>query len=101
MSISQRFFEIMTIELIMTNSKRVDYIDGLRGVAIINVVLFHAYSRWTSIEPFEQSSFFTKIFQTSWLGVELFFIISGYVIFLTVRGKTLNKFIMNLKVIKI
>jgi peptidoglycan/LPS O-acetylase OafA/YrhL len=93
MSISQRFFEIMAVELIMANSKRVNYIDGLRGVAIINVVLFHAFSRWTSIEPFEQSRFFTKIFQTSWLGVELFFIISGYVIFLTIRGKTLNKFI--------
>lgn len=57
---------------------RIDYLDGLRGVAIVSVLLYHAYARWAP----DQSSL-SRLFGWGWLGVELFFIISGFVIFLT------------------
>ena len=63
---------------------RIHYVDGLRGIAIIFVVFFHAYSRWGSIEPFRQNEFFHAIFSYGWLGVQLFFAISGYVIYMSI-----------------
>lgn len=62
---------------------RVRYLDGLRGFAILGVIFFHAYSRWSSIETFQQEAFFTDFFAYGWLGVQLFFAISGYVIYMS------------------
>jgi peptidoglycan/LPS O-acetylase OafA/YrhL len=64
-------------------SNRIGYLDGLRGIAILNVVLFHAYSRWGAVETFKQSEFFSELFSYGWLGVNLFFCISGYVIYMS------------------
>ncbi len=61
--------------------KRIAHLDGLRGLAILSVVLFHAYSRWNQIEPWQQNEFTKQMFSNGWLGVQLFFIISGFVIF--------------------
>jgi len=62
---------------------RISYLDGLRGIAILNVVLFHAYSRWGAVENFKQSEFIIELFSYGWLGVNLFFCISGYVIYMS------------------
>mgnify|MGYP003609638691 FL=1 len=66
-------------------NNRIQYLDGLRGVAIILVVLFHAFARWPNLTPYgdEYAGFF--ITQYGWVGVELFFIISGFVIFMTLE----------------
>jgi peptidoglycan/LPS O-acetylase OafA/YrhL len=63
---------------------RIQYVDGLRGIAIIFVVLFHAYSRWGVAEPFTQNEILTSAFAYGFLGVQLFFAISGYVIYMSV-----------------
>lgn len=62
---------------------RVEFLDGLRGVAIALVVLFHTYSRWTKLIPFGREFASFPLFAEGWLGVELFFMISGFVIFMT------------------
>ena len=62
---------------------RVDYLDVLRGVAILLVMFFHAYSRWPQIVPYGDAYKGFPLFQLGWLGVELFFMISGFVIFMT------------------
>jgi len=55
-------------------------IDGLRGIAIGMVVLFHAFGRWPNLTPWltEYASFWP--IKYGHLGVELFFLISGYLI---------------------
>lgn len=39
-------------ELPAENLKRVEYLDGLRGLAIIMVLLFHSFARWGEIVPY-------------------------------------------------
>jgi len=64
-------------------SKRISELDALRGIAALMVVLFHYTTRFETkfgggftIKPFD--------FPAGFYGVELFFIISGFVIFMTV-----------------
>jgi hypothetical protein len=45
-------------------------IDGLRAVAVISVVCFHAHFKFFGIEPF----------RGGYVGVDIFFVISGYLI---------------------
>lgn len=47
-------------------------------------MFFHAYSRWNEIEPYSQSTLITDFFSYGWLGVQLFFSVSGYVIYMSV-----------------
>jgi peptidoglycan/LPS O-acetylase OafA/YrhL len=49
---------------------RISYLDGLRGIAILAVVLYHGF-------------FHVSAFRYGAMGVELFFLISGFVILLT------------------
>lgn len=74
---------------------RVQFLDGLRGIAIINVVMFHAYFWYQDVEPYQQYIFFSNLFQYSFLGVQLFFAISGYVIYMTLfKYKNFKLFIL-------
>ena len=67
---------------ILNNHTRKLQIDGLRGFAIIIVVLFHylncSYSNNFELNLFEQ--LISKITSFGWSGVNLFFVISGYLI---------------------
>lgn len=49
----------------MSSFSRIPELDGVRGVAILAVVLLHLD---------------TSVFKYGWLGVDLFFILSGYLI---------------------
>ena len=66
---------------------RIQYLDGLRGLAIISVVIWHfygpTYERWL---PFGLSYSKWPLASYGWTGVELFFLISGFVIFMTVES---------------
>jgi len=53
---------------------RVDYLDGLRGLAILLVIGFHAYSAYPTIVPYGDQYLDVPIFKYGWLGVELFFL---------------------------
>ena len=64
---------------------RIEYLDGHRGVAILMVVLFHAYARWSGVVPYGSRYADLVIVKYGWLGVNLFFMISGFVILMTLE----------------
>ena len=54
------------------NLKKINYrpeIDGLRAIAVISVILFHA-----------KLNFLQDIFKGGFFGVDIYFVISGYLI---------------------
>lgn len=58
---------------------RIQELDALRGLASLSVVLFH-FTHLTADAPKIRDGF-----NLGWMGVHLFFIISGFVIFLTIE----------------
>jgi peptidoglycan/LPS O-acetylase OafA/YrhL len=74
---------------------RIKYLDGLRGIAIMLVVLSHYWGLgWTDILPFGDKFGSIRVVRQGWAGVELFFLISGFVILITIeRCKTVVQFL--------
>lgn len=77
-------------------NQRIDILDGFRTLAIIPVVFFHFFTRWT--QPFNDVSLYPygsdyDYFLFGKLGVQFFFIISGFVIIYTLeKTKTFGQF---------
>ena len=63
-------------------SVRIPALDGLRGIAILLVLLRHAIFGVTSVQGIEAHSRFASFViacgQLSWSGVDLFFVLSGF-----------------------
>ena len=53
---------------------RVSELDGLRGIAILMVLAFHFTPAAGPLHPF------AHVFQAGWIGVDLFFVLSGFLI---------------------
>lgn len=69
-------------------------IDGMRGIAIIGVILYHFFSRW--IPPANTTLFYPygdkyNFFSYGQYGVQLFFMISGFVIVKTLETTNSTK----------
>ena len=63
---------------------RIRFLDGLRGIAITLVVLFHCYGPlWADFLPFGDR--YANFVGFGWSGVYLFFLISGFVILMTLE----------------
>jgi peptidoglycan/LPS O-acetylase OafA/YrhL len=81
--------------------RRVATIDGLRGVAIIAVVMFHVWQiNWQPISIFSLS--LQPFIETGFIGVDLFFFISGFVLMLPYKtaAPTITEFVQR-RVLKI
>lgn len=63
-------------------------LDGLRGVAILLVVLFHTFARRVQEMPWVSIYHEFPIFKLGYLGVQLFFLISGFVIYMSLQGSS-------------
>lgn len=85
----------MHTESKMSAPKRLELLDVVRFCAVLMVLLFHytfngiVNGKITSIE---QLSWLVGITKYGYLGVELFFMISGYVIFFSAQSGSASKF---------
>src|SRR6185503_4980970 len=65
---------------------RIPELDGVRGIAILVVVAFHYF--WTRI-PIPRTgawAYIVRLGLTGWAGVDLFFVLSGFLIGSIVLG---------------
>ncbi len=62
-----------------SNRSYIPELDGLRFLAIISVLIYHTNNRLELLLP-NYHNFLTKLFKTGFLGVEIFFAISGYIL---------------------
>ena len=58
---------------------RIPALDGLRGCAIVLVILFHA-NVWFGGEFGGPGGVLSLVFGAGWIGVDLFFVLSGFLI---------------------
>ncbi len=77
------------------SANRVGEIDLLRFLAAMAVVLFHYTFRGYAASNYSPMAFadISPVTKYGYLGVELFFLISGFVILMTASSGSLNKFI--------
>ena len=65
---------------------RLRYLDGLRGIAILAVMLWHFFGPTdAALLPYGDRYSHIPVLSSGWMGVELFFLISGFVIFMTIE----------------
>lgn len=78
-------------------SNRIYQIDLFRFVAALSVVLYHYLYRGYAADGFSQLDFseIGEYFKYGYLGVDLFFIISGFVIALSIKHQLLVKFLIS------
>lgn len=66
-------------------------LDGLRGVAVLLVLLSHAIAEPLQYRIIPLDSALKAVFNTGWIGVDLFFVLSGFLItgiLLDMKGET-------------
>ncbi len=59
--------------------ERVEALDGVRGIAILAVVLMHC-AMFGMVRPDIATHWLTRTLQLGWVGVDLFFVLSGFLI---------------------
>lgn len=59
---------------------RIEQLDGVRGLAIIMVLVAHFYVLLSEPNPAYPRFFSTRLLQATWSGVDLFFVLSGFLI---------------------
>src|SRR6266568_5097276 len=72
-------------------TSRIPELDGLRGIAIGMVIIWHYFSTVVRAGPSSPLSYLVAATRATWSGVDLFFVLSGFLIggiLLDARGAT-------------
>ena len=80
------------------SNKRFYFLDLLRILAASSVILYHyLYRGWKGQSELSvlNFDFYDGIFKYGYLGVQIFFIISGFVIYISSAGKTPKQFLIS------
>ena len=78
------------------SSARISSLDALRGIAALAVVLYHYTFRYNALYGHNFSLEPLSVLKYGHLGVQLFFIISGFVIYLSIENtQSIKKFASN------
>jgi peptidoglycan/LPS O-acetylase OafA/YrhL len=69
---------------------KIGALNGLRGIAIAMIVLHHLFIPYTARNPLrpgeiDGEGFFAAFINDAWLGVNIFFVLSGFVLYLPYR----------------
>ncbi|WP_354101362.1 acyltransferase [Bradyrhizobium sp. RT5a] len=69
---------------------KIGVVNGLRGVAILMVVLHHLFIPYAGSAPLhpgqlDRDGIFAAFIANAWLGVQIFFVLSGFVLYLPYR----------------
>ncbi len=67
----------------MANKKTITVLDGIRAIACLSVISYHVHyfmNKEYGLEPFRDLS--ASIFMSGWSGVTLFFVLSGFLLFM-------------------
>ena len=65
---------------IPNKQKRIPELDGLRGIAVLMVVAFHYINNQLVNANSHLGKIFYKLTSVGWVGVDLFFVLSGFLI---------------------
>lgn len=60
--------------------KRISQLDGVRGVAVLLVLVWHSFPCLVNAEPGSPLAYASRLFSLTWSGVDLFFVLSGFLI---------------------
>ena len=74
------------LELFMESNRRLQLVDGLRGIAASMVVLFHFWGNLPDASRDIVPGFLHWPFEHGNLGVDVFFVLSGFVIAHSIRN---------------
>ena len=69
----------------ISTQSRIEFLDGLRGLAILLVIIWHCYGPTYADHLPSRDQFAIFPIRDFWVGVELFFLISGFVITMTLE----------------
>src|SRR5690349_17798349 len=72
----------------MTTVTRFEFLDGLRGIAALGVIFFHFNGSLKEHSHFSQ--FLLSALDLGHLGVQIFFVLSGFVIAYSLRQEKLS-----------
>lgn len=64
---------------------RFEFIDGLRGIAALFVILFHLNYAIRTHDPDAFNFYIAELFNWGYLGIQIFFVLSGFVIAYSLR----------------
>ena len=62
------------------SSQRIPELDGLRGVAILSVLIYHYLEQQGPTPPHSLTHYAQRLVLMGWSGVDLFFVLSGFLI---------------------